>query len=118
MTNNKIACEREECNQNQDAQERAIFIVPAKDCKFDHYAHIEIDGWDKINLSKLNDLDLQIISLMFDDMPIKAITDSLTLNHTKDVYAMLAKIREKIGVTTDHGLVAKLHKIGLPKLMS
>ena len=115
MTNIKIPCTRTE--SNHDADGKSIFIVPVVDCMFKHYAHVEINGWDKLKIDKLDILELQIIDFLFDDMPVKDISENLTIAHTKSVPDMLAKLRQKIGVQTDHGLVSKLHNMGFEKLI-
>jgi hypothetical protein len=118
MTNGKISNSTEMCNQNQAAQERAIFIIPSTDCKHQDYSQVEIKDWDKLHLSKLNNLETQVITLLFDDVEIGDIKPLLTLGHANPVEQIVDKLRERMGVTTTHGLVSRLYQMGLHKLIN
>lgn len=119
MTNGKISNGTEMCNQNPApiAHGNAIFIVPVTDCtKVEHYAQIEINGWNKLKLEQLSVIETEVIYLLFDDIPVDAIEGYLTVGHTRSVDEIITKLKDKLAVRTDHGLVSRLYKMGFATL--
>ena len=121
MTNDKIqdAVPERNAASHQIVHERAVFIVPTKDCLHqEDYTQVKIDGWDKYHLQQLTRIEIQVIMLLFDDIEVDKLESYLTELHIKPVEQILAELQVKVGVQTTHGLVSRLYRMGLHKLMN
>lgn len=96
-------------------KERNYFVIPTKDTTCTHYTHVAVDPSDaEVNLpiKQLTERERSIMKLLLKDWEIKAMPAKLKLRQYENIYVFLTRLREKFGVTTNHGLVDKIYRMG------
>ena len=96
-------------------KERNYFVIPTKDAKCTHYTHIEVNPTganSNLPIKQLTERERSIMQLLLQDWEIKAMPAKLKLRQYENIYVFLTRLREKLGVTTNHGLVDKIYRMG------
>ncbi|WP_011178466.1 helix-turn-helix transcriptional regulator [Caedibacter taeniospiralis] len=91
-----------------------VIVVPAVSAECNQYLHIKLTDQDlKLLPAKtLTPVELKILRCLMNDVPIKAIAAKVGRYNSANISVVLARMRQKFGVETNHGLIAKAYQMG------